>query len=118
MWGVRGGTQPWRLGVTAGQLSARLPLALPSALAYECGCARGIPPPRESPPGPHLKLLETLQKPARWDHPTVPPNARSAADATDRTWGDILIEGVGEDSGESEWWVAGVGDGCVEWGVV
>ena len=68
-------------------------------------------------PGPHLKLLETLQKPARWDHPTVPPNARSAADATDRTWGDILIEGVGEDSGESEWWVAGVGDGCGEWGV-
>ena len=57
-WGVRGWTQPWRLGVTAGQLSARLPLALPSALAYECGRARGIPPPRESPPGPHLKLLE------------------------------------------------------------
>ena len=45
MWGVRGGTQPWRLGVTAGQLFARLPLALPFALAYECGCARGIPPP-------------------------------------------------------------------------
>ena len=28
-----------------------------------------------------------------------------------------MIEGVGEDSGESEWWVAGVGDGCVEWGI-
>ena len=23
---------------------------------------------------------------------------------------------MGEDSGESEWWVAGVGGGCVEWG--
>ena len=63
-------------------------------------------------------LLETLQKPARWDHPTGPPNARSVAVAADRTEGDIIIEGVGEDSGESEWWVAGVGDGCVEWGVV
>ena len=54
-----------------------------------------------------------------WDHPTVPPNARSVAvaNAADRTEGDIIIEGVGEDSGESEWWVAGVGDGCVEWGV-
>ena len=63
---VRGWTQPWRLGVTAGQLSARLPLALPSALAHECGRARGISPPRESSPGPHLRLLETLQRPARW----------------------------------------------------
>ena len=42
-----------------------------------------------------LTDCKTLQKPARWDHPTVPPNARSAADATDRTGGDILIEGVG-----------------------
>ena len=25
----------------------------------------GFPPPRESPPGPHLKLSETLQKPGR-----------------------------------------------------
>ena len=25
------------------------------------------------------RLLETLQKPARWDLPTVPPNARSVA---------------------------------------
>ena len=24
---------------------------------------------------------------------------------------------VGGDSGESEWWVAGVGGGCVEWGM-
>ena len=24
---------------------------------------------------------------------------------------------VGGDSGESEWWVAGVGGGCVEWGI-
>ena len=54
----------------------------------------GFPPPRESPPGPHLKLLETLQKPARWDHPTAPPNARPAAVATDRSEGDIIIEGV------------------------
>ena len=29
--------------------------------------------------------------------------------AVDRTEGDIIIEGVGEDSRESEWWVAGVG---------
>ena len=57
-------------------------------------------------------LLETLQKPARWDHPTGPPNARSVAVAADRTEGGMMIEGVGEDSGESEWWVAGVGDGC------
>jgi len=28
-----------------------------------------------------------------------------------------MIEGVGGDSGESEWWVAGVRDGCVEWGI-
>ena len=28
-----------------------------------------------------------------------------------------MIEGVGGDSGESEWWVAGVGDGCVERGI-
>ena len=47
---------------------------------------------------------------ARWDHPTVPPNARSVAVAADRTEGDIIIEGVGEDSGESEWWVTGLGD--------
>ena len=47
--GVRGWTQPWRLGVTAGQLSARLPIALPFALAHECGCARGIPPPESLP---------------------------------------------------------------------
>ena len=26
-----------------------------------------------------------------------------------------MIEGVGGDSGESEWWVAGVGGGCVGW---
>ena len=44
-------------------------------------------------------LLETLQNPARWDHPTGPPNARSVAVAADRTEGDIIIEGVGEDSG-------------------
>ena len=37
--------------------------------------------------------------------------------AADRTEGEIIIEGVGEDSGESEWWVAGVGDVCVEWGI-
>ena len=28
-----------------------------------------------------------------------------------------MIEGVGEDSGEPEWWIAGVGGGCVEWGI-
>ena len=28
-----------------------------------------------------------------------------------------MIEGVGEDSGDSEWWVAGEGGGCVEWGI-
>lgn len=50
--GRQGWTQPWRLGVTAGQLSARLPLALPSALAYECGRARGIPPPESLPLDP------------------------------------------------------------------
>ena len=43
--GAWGRTQPWRLGVTAGQSAA-----LPSAC--EWGCARGIPPPLESPPGP------------------------------------------------------------------
>ena len=32
--------------------------ALPFAFACECCCAHGIPPPREIPPGPHLKLLE------------------------------------------------------------
>ena len=48
------------------------------------------------------------------DHPAGPPNARSVAVAADRTEGDTMIEGVGEDSGESEWRVAGVGDGCVE----
>ena len=37
--------------------------------------------------------------------------------AADRTEGDIMIEGVGEDSGELEWRAAGVGDGCVEWGI-
>ena len=37
-------------------------------LIGECCCARGIPPLREFSPGPHLKLLETLQKPALWDH--------------------------------------------------
>ena len=47
----------------------------------------------------------------------MPPNARSAAVAADRTEGDIIVEGVEENSGEPEWWVAGVGDGCVEWGV-
>ena len=52
-----------------------------------------------------------------WDHPTGPPNARSVAIAADRTEGDIIIEGVGEDSGESEWRAVGVGDGCVEWGI-
>ena len=38
--------------------------------------------------------------------------------ATDQTEGDIVVEGAGEDSGEPEWWVTGVGDGCVEWGLV
>ena len=33
--------------------------------------------------------------------------------AADRTEGDVIIEGVGEDSGESEWWVAGRWPGCV-----
>ena len=37
--------------------------------------------------------------------------------AADRTEGGIVVEGAGEDSGESEWWVTGVGDGCVEWGI-
>ena len=36
-------------------------------------------------------LLETLQKPARWDHPTVPPNAQPAAVATDRSEGGIVV---------------------------
>jgi len=30
-------------------------------------------------------LLETLQKPARWDHPTAPPNVRPVAVATGRS---------------------------------
>ena len=37
--------------------------------------------------------------------------------AADRTEGGIIIEGVGEDSGEPEWRAVGVGDGCVEWGI-
>ena len=43
-------------------------------------------------------LLETLQKPARWDHPTAPPTGRSAAVATDRSEGDIVVVGVEGDS--------------------
>ena len=62
-------------------------------------------------------LLETLQKPARWVHPTAPSNARSVAIAADRAKGEIMIEGVGEDSGESEGRAAGVGDGRVERGI-
>ena len=45
----------------------------------------------------------------------APSNARSVAIAADRTEGDI--EGVGEDSGESEGRAAGVGDGRVERGI-
>ena len=52
---------------------------------------------------------------ARWDHPTVPPNARSVAVAADRTEGDIIIEGAGEDSGESEGRTALRGDRGVVW---
>ena len=47
-------------------------------------------------------LLETLQKPTRWDHPTVPPNAQPAAVATGRSEGDVVVVGVGKDSVESE----------------
>ena len=44
--------------VAAGQSTAGLSAALPFAFACEWGCARaGFPPPRESPPGPHLKAL-------------------------------------------------------------
>ena len=41
----------------------------------------------------------------------------SVAIAADRTEGDIMIEGVGEDSGEPEGRAAGVGDGRVERGI-
>ena len=58
-----------------------------------------------------------MQKPARWDHPTALSNARSVAIAADRAEGDIMIEGVGEDSGESEGRAAGIGDGRVERGI-
>ena len=51
-WGVRGRTQPWRLGVTAGQLSARLPLALLSLSLMSVVARAGFPP---KSPGPHLR---------------------------------------------------------------
>ena len=46
-----------------------------------------------------IRNTSKTQKPARWDHQTAPSNARSVAIAADRTEGDIMIEGVGEDSG-------------------
>ena len=49
-----------------------------------------------------LTIRNTSKTRARWDHPAVPPNARSVAVAVDRTEGDIITEGVGGDSGESE----------------
>ena len=39
--------------------------------------------------------METLQKPARWDHPTPPSVVRSVVIATGRSEGDIVIRGVG-----------------------
>ena len=58
-------------------------------------------------------LLETLQKPARWDHPAAPSNARSVVIATGRSEGDVMIRGVGGDSGESEGHTVRLGDGSV-----
>ena len=37
--------------------------------------------------------------------------------AADRAEGDIMIEGVGEDSGKSEGQAGGIGDGRVERGI-
>ena len=75
--------------------------------------AAGVKKLTDVSPGPHLKLLETLQKPARWDHPTAPSNARSVAIATGRSEGDIVIGGVGEDSGESEGRAVRLGGGSM-----
>ena len=57
--------------------------------------ARAGSPPRESPPGPHLKLLETPQKPARSSSP--PPFAlmnRNIQYLVSRQRDFILFKGI------------------------
>ena len=56
---------------------------------------------------------QTLQKPARWDHPTAPPNVRPVAVATGRSEGDIVVVGEGGGSVESEGQTALLGDSGV-----